>query len=276
MTPAQPMTVRTLAFGDLETGLWGVAGSSTGGAVASFADTFELDPGAPGQESLVAAAGLELRFSPVSAPAPFLPSAAGIGGILELCEVRGAVHADGAEREVACFGARAELTLPIGDVSSARLATGWFGEALGFTVVSLRPSRARGHEHDLVACAFVDDGDPLEIDDPRLSTTYTESGLPLRAGLELWPVENEPEEQTPTEAAAGDTTQDGNPDRGDDPDGGDEDDRPAPYYPRRVGGDSARDASVLALPTVAVRAELFRWRTRGREGAGVYALAPAP
>jgi hypothetical protein len=270
MTPAQPITVRTLAFGDLETGLWGVTGSSTGGAAASFADTFELDAGAPGEASLVAAAGLELRFSPVSAPAPFLPSAAGIGGTLELCEVRGAVHADGVEREVACFGARAELTVATGDVSSARLATGWFGGGLGFTLVSLRPTRARGHEHDLVACAFVDDGHPLEIDDPRLSTTYTESGLPLRAGLELWPMENEPEEQAPTDAAADDPDQDDNPDHGD------EDDRPAPYYPRRVAGDSARDASVLALPTVAVRAELFRWRTRGREGAGVYALAPAP
>jgi hypothetical protein len=270
MTPAQPMTVRTLAFGDLDTGLWGVAGSSTAGAAASFADTFELDPGSPGQESLVAAAGLELRFSPVSAPAPFFPSAAGIGGTLELCEVGGAVHADGVEREVACFGARAELTLPLGDVSSARLAAGWFGGELGFTVVSLRPRRARGHEHDLVACAFVDDGDPLEIDDPRLSTTYTESGVPLRAGLELWPVEDLPGEQVPIEAAADDT------DRDDDLDHRDEDERPAPYYPRRVAGDGAGDASLLALPTVAVRAELFRWRARGREGAGVYALAPAP
>ncbi len=270
MTPAQPMTVRTLAFGDLDTGLWGVAGSSTAGAAASFADTFELDPGAPGEDSLVAAAGLELRFCPASAPAPFLPSAASIDGTLELCEVRGAVHADGVEREVACFGARAELTLPTGDLSSARLATGWFGEQLGFTLVSLRPSRARGHEHDLVACAFVDDGHPLEIDDPRLSTTYTDSGLPLRAGLELWPVEQEPEQQAPADAAGDDSDHDDNSGHGD------ENDRPAPYYPRRVAGESARDASVLALPTVAVRAELFRWRTRGREGAGVYALAPAP
>ncbi len=270
MTPAQPVTLRTLAFGDLETGLWGVAGSSAAGAAASFADTFELSPGPPGEESLVAAAGLELRFAPVSAPAPFLPSAAGVVGTLELCEVRGAVHADGVEREVACFGARAELSLPSEDVSSARLAGGWFGDELGFTLVSLRPSRARDHEHDLVACAFLDDGHPLEIDDPRLSTTYTDAGLPLRAGLELWPVEDEPEEQTPTEAPADDADHD------DDPGHGDEDERRAPYYPRRVAGESARDASLLALPTVAVRAELFRWRARGREGAGVYVLAPAP
>jgi len=264
MSSGHPKTVRTLAFGDLDTGLWGIAGSSTAGTAASFADTFEFDAGSPGDESLVAAAGLELRFSPVSEPAPFLPPAAGIGGSLQLCEVRGAVHADGVEREVACFGARSELTLPIGDVSSARLATGWFGGELGFALVSLRPGRANGHQHDLVACAFVDDGHPLEIDDPRLSTTYTESGVPLRAGLELWPVEAEAEADVEAE------------DAGDGEDHEHEDDRPAPYYPRRVAGESARDASRLTLPTVTIRAELFRWRTRGREGAGVYALAPAP
>ena len=42
-----------------------------------------------------------------------------------------------------------------------------------------------------------------------------------------------------------------------------DDDSPAPYYPRRIAGESARDASRLVLPAATIRAELFRWRTRG-------------
>jgi hypothetical protein len=53
-------------------------------------------------------------------------------------------------------------------------------------------------------------------------------------------------------------------------------DEPVPYYPRRVAGETERDASRLELPGATIRAELFRWRTRGREGAGVYGLAPTP
>jgi hypothetical protein len=261
--------LRTLAFGDLETGLWGVAGTSPAGAAASFADEFELDPGAPSEEWLAAAAGVELRFAPTTEPAPFVPSAPGIAGSLQLCEVRGAVHVDGVEREVACFGARAELTLPASDASSARLATAWFGADLGFALVSMRPQRTKGHEDDRVACAFIDDGEPLEIDDPRMSTTYAESGVPLRAGLELWPVEEEPE---------ADAQQGPESDDGDEDDEGERDDGESPptYYPRRIAGESARDASRLIVPALTIRAELFRWRMRGREAAGVYVIAPAP
>ena len=112
-----------------------------------------------------------------------------------------------------------------------------------------------------MACAFVDDGQPLEIDDPRFSTTYTDAGVPLRAGLELWPVEPPHDD-----AADADDEQ---------PENEAEDQRPS-YYPRRLSGESARDGSELVLPGITLRAELFRWHTRGREGAGVYVIVPAP
>jgi hypothetical protein len=262
-------TVRALAFGDLTTGVWGVAGSSPAGAGSSFADDFELDAGNAGEDSLLAAGGLELRFAPTSEVAPFLPATAGIDGQLQLCEVQGSVHVDGVEREVACFGIRVKLAPPAAELSSARLVAAWFGADLGTATVALRPTRARGHESDLVACAFVDDGKPLEIDDPRFSTTYTDAGLPLRAGLELWPLEPahddvEDDQSDDTEVQSG---QDGQ--------GEQDDERPA-YYPRRLAGESSRDASRLVLPAITLRAELFRWHTRGREGAGVYVIAPAP
>jgi hypothetical protein len=261
MSAAQPGTIRALAFGDLVTGVWGVAGSSAAGATASFSDDFELDAGSGREDSLLAAGGLELRFTPTSDAAPFLPATPAIEGHVQICEVTGAVRVEGVEREIECLGIRIELTPPESKLESARLAAAWFGAGLGTAAVALRPARARGHESDLVACAFVDDGQPLEIDDPRLSTTYTDAGVPLRVGLELWPVEpphddatNEGDEQPEDEG---------------------EDERPA-YYPRRLAGESARDGSELVLPGTTLRAELFRWHTRGREGAGVYVIVPAP
>jgi hypothetical protein len=248
MTEASTAVLRTLAFGDLATGVWGVAADTGWGAAASFAEDFELDAGDDHGEWLAAAAGLELRLNPTCAPAPFAPGESGIHGIAQLCEVEGAVRRDGAEQDVACLGARSVIALPPLVAASARIAVGWLGPDSGFAVLALRPARAAGHDADLIACAMVQDGIALEIDDPRLSTTYAPSGLPVRAGLELWLVEHEP--------AEGEEAQ--------------------PYYPRRIGGESAGDGSELAIAGLELRAELFRWRTKGHEGAGVYLLAPAP
>jgi hypothetical protein len=248
MTGASPVVLRTLAFGDLATGIWGVAADTGGGAAATFAEDFELDAGDDQGEWLAAAAGLELRLNPTSQPASFGPAQAGIEGTAQLCEVEGAVHRDGAEQDVACLGARSVVTLPPLVAASARIAVGWLGPDSGFALLALRPARAAGHDADLIVGAMVQDGIALEIDDPRLSTTYAPSGLPVRAGLELWLVEHEP--------AEGEEAQ--------------------PYYPRRIGGESAGDGSELAIAGLELRAELFRWRTKGHEGAGVYLLAPAP
>jgi hypothetical protein len=274
-----PGTIRALAFGDHTTGVWGVAGSSSAGAASSFADDFELDADNAGEESLLAAGGLELRFAPTSEAAPFGLAEQAIEGHLQLCEVQGAVRVDGVEREVACFGIRVDLTPPPAELSSARLAAAWFGADLGTATVALRPARARGHESDLVACAFVDKGQALEIDDPRLTTTYTDAGLPLRAGLELWPVEPAHDDTADEgdERSAQDAQEEQHEQGQNEQDEQDEqdDERPA-YYPRRLAGESSRDGSRLVLPAITLRAELFRWHTRGRDGAGVYVIAPAP
>jgi hypothetical protein len=251
---------RALAFGDLETGIWGAALVSGAGAAASFANTFELDAGGAGEEWLLAAAGVELRFTPTSERAAFGP-AVGIDGFAQVCEVRGALRRSGTEEEVGCTGICSELLVPAVQYESIRCATGWFGPDLGFAALAVRPRGANDHDADVVGCAFLDEGTPLELDEPRLSTTYSEAGVPLRAGLELWPVEDKRDED----------------DGGVEHEAGDESaEEPAPYFPRRVAGEAERDATRLQLPGATIRAELFRWRTRGREGAGVYALAPAP
>jgi hypothetical protein len=258
MTAASAGMIRTLAFGDLETGIWGVAAVADRGAGASFAESFELDE-ADGDEWLLAAGGLELRFSPTSDPAPFAPDAAGVAGFAQLCTVQGAIHRDGSERDVACLGARSSIALPPLRTGSVRAAIGWFGPENGFAVLALRPAGAAGHDRDAIACALVDNGHPLEIDEARLSSTYTPTGLPLRAGLELWPPEPEP----------GDETE--NP-------GGDDEEQSEehPVYPRRVGGEQAGDASRVTVAALDLRVELFRWHSKGLEGPGVYVLAPAP
>jgi hypothetical protein len=242
-------SLRTLAFGDLDAGHWGVAAVGDGLAAASFADSFELE--APTDEGawLLSAAGVELRLSPTSDQASFGPQAAGISGFAQLCDVQGAIHLDGTEHEIACLGVRASLALPSRH-GSARAAAGWFGPEDGFALLALRPSRASGHDGDASACAFVDSGHPLAIDEPRLSTTYAPSGVPLRAGLELWPVEPEQDDRN--------------------------EDEQRPVHARRIGGEHVGDASRVTIAGLDVRIELFRWRSKGHEGAGVYVLAPAP
>jgi hypothetical protein len=256
----QQSRFRALAFGDLETGIWGAALLSGAGTAASFAETIELDAGDAGEEWLLTAAGVELRFTPSSERAPFGP-AVGFDGFAQLGEVQGALRREGSEEEISCAGICSEVLVPAVQFESIRCAAGWFGPDLGFAAVAVRPRGVDGHDGDVIACAFLEEGAALELDEPRLSTTYTDAGLPLRSGLELWPVEDE---------HAGD---DG---AGEQTSGDEKPEEPAPHYPRRVAGESERDASRLQVPGAGIRTELFRWRTRGREGAGVYALAPAP
>jgi hypothetical protein len=79
---------------------------------------------------------------------------------------------------------------------------------------------------------------PHAINDPRLSTTYTAAGRPLRAGVELWL--------------------------------GDDEDQ---QYSRRALGEAAGPGATGRAGRFEVRAQPFRWQSRGRDGAGVYLLA---
>jgi hypothetical protein len=250
MSTNAPAALRAFAFGDLDTGIWGVAATWESNSVASFADPVHVAAD-DDDESILSGEGVELRFVPTGEPARFEPVTAGVDGSMQLCRVEGALHRDGSDDDVACFGARATISLPVARAGSARALATWFGPDDGFALVALRPPRAKGHDGDSLACALLEDGGALVVEEPRLSTTYTDAGIPARASLELWL------------AGSGE---------GED-DASDENEPDArPHYPRRAAGERAGDGGDLRMVGLAARAELFRWHARGREGTGVYVL----
>jgi hypothetical protein len=173
------------------------------------------------------------------------------GGELEtveqLCEASGEVRLDGRRSEVRCLGWRTTLTgaVDLSSVDSFRFLAGWLGPEHGFSLTALRPASARGHESDLSAAAVIDDPPLPPVLDPRLSTTYADSGLPARAGLELW--FQEPDDAEPEESEA-------------------------PQYPRRAAGEVIDSALEWSQGGFLLRASLLRWQSRGEEGPGVYLL----
>jgi len=254
------MTITAFAFGDPVTGIWGVAASSGDLVVATFAPELEIEQTA--DESLLGYGGLELRFTPTAPAAPFTPTSPGhVAGQMELCAVEGAVHSDGAEHELACLGIRATVEPPDGKLGSIRAAAAWLDPEDGFALVSLRPPRARGHEGDAVSCALLEDGQPLDLEEVRFSTTYGPDGVPSRAGVELWlagsGADDDDSEQPPS-----------------DPEQPPSD--PDPRYPRRAAGERTADGAELLLPGTTARADLFTWHARGIHSAGIYLLIPAP
>jgi hypothetical protein len=268
------MTVTAFAFGDPGTGIWGVAASSGGLAVATFAPELEIEDSADG--SLLGYGGLQLRFTPTGSPAPFGPS---LSGQMQLCAVQGAVHRDGTERDLSCLGMRATVEPEDGELGSIRAAAAWLDLEDGFALVALRPRGASGHSADRVSCALLEDGRPLEVEEPRFSTTYDGDGVPSRAGLEVWlagaGADDEGGDPEPPHTGPGEDDTRGHSEQ---PDTDSEplDTAPDPRYPRRAAGERTGDGAQLSLPGATARADLFTWHARGIHGAGVYLLIPAP
>jgi hypothetical protein len=121
---------------------------------------------------------------------------------------------------------------------SVRDVSAWFEPADGLALVAMRPRKARGQDSDLITAVLLDPEKPPAIVDPRLSTTYTAEGRPVRAGVELWLGEEEEEQ-----------------------------------YARRVTGEAIGEGAAAVIHRFEVRAQPFRWHSRGRDGAGLYVLA---
>lgn len=235
--------LRSVAFGSLDGGLWGAAWSARGliavlGApVPGFARAIAgaaLD-GSDTDEWRFTGEGVDLSVTP-------LGEAVRIGdadGFEQLCRVSGSATFGGEQQDVSCLGRRAERSgVELGELDSVRDVAAWFEPDDGIGLIALRPRRSRGHERDSISAAVLDSAGAAPVADPRLSTTYDEHGVPMRAGLELWM-------------------------------DGDE----AAQYPRRAAGESVGSGADLELDGIPVRAELLRWHSRGRKGAGVYLLA---
>lgn len=184
--------MRTVAFGDLDDGVWGAVweGFTTAGGATYPAAIAGEDPDS---EWTISGPGIELVVSPEGEVAT---AAEGLGGFDQLCRVRG--RYDG--QEVECLGRRA-LRDPINleKVDSVRDVSAWFDGEAAVALTAVRPRRSKGHEGDLVTAAVFEEGHWVAVEDPRLSTTYDGEGAPTRTTLELWLASED--EQYPRRAA---------------------------------------------------------------------------
>jgi hypothetical protein len=233
--------LRWLAFGDLDSAVWGLAWvhgkAGTGHAVlgsgpAARVAAAELESPGPDQEWRLHGDGFEITLSPAA-------DAAGA-----LVRATGTFAADGGDRSLDAPGWRAEVDEPpaAGELDSLRLVTAWFGDDEGLALLAVRPRKARGQENDEVTAALIESGATGAVADARLSTTYSGDGVPARAGVELWVIE-------PAE----------------DPEASGE-------RPHRLAGEVAGAPVAFADQGIEFSAQPFRWHSHGLDGAGVYLL----
>lgn len=162
---------------------------------------------------------------------PIAPAADLDGLTAHVCAVTGEV--DGAR--VRCLGTVAETRdAPAWDeLDAIRSISALFDRDHAFLALSRRPRGAVGHDGERTAAWLLHGGDPVPVEDARISTVYDGDGRQRSAGLELW--------------------------------------IPGEELPLRGSGTVVAGSS-LALEAVDVHAAVFRWRLEDREGAGSYEL----
>jgi hypothetical protein len=249
---SRPPALRTLAFGDLEGTVWGAGWFSdadadavtilgAGGGQPTVVTGDAPTEHAPDEDWHLDGAG-QLVVTPAAEAVALQVPQDQFDGYDQLCRVTGRLNLDGGEHEVDCLGVRSWFPGPI-DVErydSIRAISTWFEPDEAIAVTAFRARKAKGHDGDLIAAAMIGPEHSTAVDDPRLSTTYEAEGWPLRAGLELWLPSPEDSEQ---------------------------------QYPRRAAGEALGARAHAQTATLDLRAEPFRWHSRGRDGAGMYILA---
>jgi hypothetical protein len=256
MTTGAQARLRSLSFGDVEGGVWGAALHAgvpgivfgAGGQIGSAAGDDALSWTAEDLGWRLAGDGFELHVvpggeAPAQAADPELDRE--LSGFEELCRVRGTISPDGVLTEIDCVGVRSVVD-GVDDhrLGSVRAVSGWFADDNGLAVLALRPapgggrSAAKaGHDADLLAATlFYPDG-WVPVADPRVSTTYARSGIPVRTNLELWVGDAENE------------------------------------FPRRAAGEATGEGAVVSAAGLELRVVPMRCHSRGLEGSGVYVLA---
>ncbi len=249
MSLASAPFVRTIAFGDLEAGVWGAAwwaqeAFATVGVVGAeplmLLDAATLAGTEADEQWRLEASGVEIVLAPIEDAGRALATNDGHGGFDQLCRVNGVFAAHGAERALSCLGRRScrRQALDAERFESLREVSAWCEPGEAVVVSSLRPRRARGHAADVITAALLEPAVAPLVPEPRLSTTYTAAGEPSRMSLELWLESDEQTEQ----------------------------------YPRRVAGEAVGGRAHGAHGGLEFHAELLRCHSRGRDGAGVYLL----
>jgi hypothetical protein len=179
-------------------------------------------------------AGFTLRFDAISGPAELAPGDEAVRGYEQICHVQGTARRGERRWQVDCLGQRGhQWGAPDWErIELARTVAAWLEDGTGVALASLRPAGAAGHDAELVSASLIEDGNPLAVADPRLSTTLDGAGRQLRAGMELWVT--------------------------DDAD-----------FPYRIAGE-ALCGTTLELGRLRLDCAFFRWRMDGRDGVGRY------
>lgn len=183
--------------------------------------------------------GFDLRFEACSAPAGLdlegpVARAGAIEGYDQLCRVSGTASHGGRMHQVRCLGQRGQAW---GDPTARRIelertVCAWLGDDRALTLTALRPAKSKGHFDEALSGFMFEDGKPVKIADPRLSTTYDGELRVRRAGLELW-MDDEGE------------------------------------HGHRVAGEALCGTS-LDLGEQRLESAFFAWRMEGRSGVGRY------
>ena len=157
------------------------------------------------------------------------------GVTAHVCRVTGRVGT----QEVACFGTVGETHAPPAweELDVLRTVSAVFDSEYAFLALGRRPMGAPGHDEEQVVGWLLAGGEPLAVEDFRISTVYDGEGRQRSAGLELW--------------------------------------LPGEEVPRRGSGTVVAGSS-LSLEGLDVHAAVFRWRMGDREGAGAYELWVRP
>ena len=227
--------MRMLAFGDADSRVWGVAWR--GLVCVGAGETSQRR--AARLEGAEETADWRLLGEGVELTAsPVADAVVQAEGFDQLCRIHGSFELEGAVHTVHSLGRRgARADGRLDSSESVRDVCAWFEPDAGLALVAARPQGADGQEADLLVAAVLDLDGAAAVADPRLSTTYGAAGRPARAGLELWLSDGENE------------------------------------FPVRAAGEALGASVAASEDDLEVRAELFRWHSRGREGAGVYLLA---
>lgn len=181
--------------------------------------------------------GFDLRLTARSAPAETREDteAVRIGGMTgyeQLLAVEGVVTIGGRERAVRCAGQRGHgWGAPDWNrIELARTVSAWFDDGDGVLLTGVRPAGGAPDVEGRVGF-LVAGGEPAEVPDVRLTTTYDAEQRQRRAGIELW---TDPEQ-----------------------------------WPYRAAGDLICGSS-LDLGRLRYDCAFFGWRMEGRTGVGRY------
>jgi hypothetical protein len=184
--------------------------------------------------------GFDMTFTALCPPVEPGADAGALEGYEQLCAVRGTVRCGGEELHVDGLGQRGRQwgVTDWDSMELSRSVSAWLAPDAAVMLFASRPSKAKGHEGERTSAFILGagaEGEPavvVPVAEPRLSTVYDGEGRQLRAGMELWPAE-----------------EDG--------------------FARRAAGEAVGGTS-LELGRLRLDASFFSWRMEGRDGVGRY------